>query len=103
MAELEVDTEALVELAGRIRRAAQEARAATGDPDPLRATVAALAEGELVRAAELFADRWEHAMHEVIADAERLADAVDLAARTYLDAESVARRAARPVLEGRLE
>ena len=100
MAELEVDTEALVELAGRIRAAAAEARAATGDPGPLRATVASLAEAELIRAAELFVDRWEYAMHEVIADAQRLADAVDLAARSYLDAESVARRAASPITGG---
>jgi uncharacterized protein YukE len=93
---LSVDTEALDRLADQIRRAAAEARAATADPGPLHATVAALGTPVLVQAVGLFLENWNAALTEVVSDAHRLADAIALVSRSYQDAESVTARMMTP-------
>jgi hypothetical protein len=85
---LEVDTAALAALSGRIRAAAAEARAASADPGPLHASLSRLADPALMQAVALFVERWSDALADIVDDARRLADAIDLAARSYRDVES---------------
>jgi hypothetical protein len=86
------DTDRQEQLAGRIRRAAAEAHAAGSDPGPLLAVAGALVQDCLVDAAGTFLRRWLHTLEEVADDAHRLADAVDLVARSYHDTESLVLR-----------
>ena len=89
---LTVDTAALDLLADRIRRAAAEARAASVDPAPLYAAVDALATPGLVQAAKVFLHEWGSALADIVDDAHRLADAIELVSRGYQHAESVVAR-----------
>jgi hypothetical protein len=89
---LVVDTAALTLLADRIRRAAAEAHAASADPEPLQLAIDTLAAPCLVQAARLFVQRWGSALAEIVDDAHRLADAIDLVSRSYREAESVVDR-----------
>jgi hypothetical protein len=90
---LKVDTADLARLAERVRLSAAEARAASADPAPLRATIGRLGDPNLVRAAAEFLGRWSDALADIVHDARRLADAVDLVAKSYSDAESAAAHA----------
>ena len=89
---LAVDTLALDQLADLVRRAAAEARAATADPGPLHATVVALGTPGLIQAVTAFLTTWNDTLADVVADAQRLADAIALASRSYQDAEALAAR-----------
>jgi hypothetical protein len=89
---LEVDTAALSRLAERIRAAAAEASAASADPGPLRGSIGGLGTPCVVHAAGVFVESWRVALADIVDDAHRLADAVDLAARAYQDAESASTR-----------
>jgi len=89
MTALLVDTAAMHGLAERIRQAA----ALAGPPDraALRSAVTALGPPALTQAAGTFIDRWGPLLAELVDDTNRLADAIDLAARTYQDADSATR------------
>jgi hypothetical protein len=88
-ATLTVNTVSLSRLAERIRRAAVEARATSAYPGPLLASIGALTVPCLVQAADTFVASWSTALADLVDDADRLADAVDLLARAFRDAESV--------------
>jgi hypothetical protein len=89
---LRVDTAALGLLVERIRRAAAEAHAAGSDPVPLYVAIDSLAAPSLVQAAKVFTHNWARALSEIVDDAHRLADAIELVSRSYQDAESVVAR-----------
>lgn len=97
-AAFEVDTAAQRRVAEQIRRAADEAHALAAHPGPLRATVGALSIACLVQAATEFVERWSETLDDLTGDARRLADAVDLVARSYEDAESLARSSLRTAI-----
>jgi uncharacterized protein YukE len=86
---LTVDITAVRRLAERVGQVAAEVRRGGTDPRSLQPAVAALAAPALVHAACTFLDRWGAAVAELVDDVHRLADALDLVARTYQDAESV--------------
>jgi uncharacterized protein YukE len=93
-----VDPEALQRLAQRIREA--QAAIGTADRGPLRSAVTALSggpngeglstgeAGELTHAISAFLQAWGPALADLVDDAHRLADMIDLAARAYQDAET---------------
>jgi hypothetical protein len=85
MTALVVDTAAMRGLAERIRQTA--ALAANPDQAALRPAVAALGAPALVHAAGTFIERWGVVLGDLVDDAHRLADAIDLAARTYQDVD----------------
>jgi hypothetical protein len=87
-----VDTAALHVLARRIRAAAGEARAAQAEPGPLRARFAQLGDAALICAGLAFAGRWAPALGDLVDDAQRIADAVELVAGSYEDAEAASDR-----------
>jgi uncharacterized protein YukE len=89
---LEVDTTELTRLAERIRLAAAEAHAASADPGPLQSSIARLADPALIQAAASFLSSWGHTLAGVVGDARRLADAIDLVAHGFQDAESAVAR-----------
>lgn len=91
---LEVDTEALNRLAERIRSAAEQSRTVAGEVHGgvLHASIGGLGTPALIRAAGSFVESWAPALAELVADANRLADAISLLARSYQDAESAAAR-----------
>lgn len=74
-------------LAQRIRQTA--ALAAAPDRGALQPAVAALSSPSLVHAVGTFIERWGVVLADLVDDAHRLADAIDLAARTYQDADSL--------------
>ena len=84
---LAVDTAALHQLAQQIRQAAAQARLGTDDQGALPPLVAALGPPVLVHAAGAFLDSWSVVLADLVDDAHRLADAIDLTARSYQDAE----------------
>jgi hypothetical protein len=86
---LAVDTAALNLLAERIRRSAAEAHAAGADPGPLYATIDALGAPCLIQAARAFVHSWGSVLADIVDDAHRLADAIELVSDSYRDAESV--------------
>ena len=89
---LTVDTAAMQELARRLRAVASQLRAGRAGLGATPAAVATLADPGLIHATGVFFDRWQISFTGLVDDAERLADAVELLARTYQDAESVAER-----------
>ncbi len=93
---LNVDTDELHSLAGRIRRAASEAAGTHADPGAMRATMSQLGDPGLVTASHAFLEHWSYALGEVVADANRLADQIALVAQTCEDAEAAASRSFRP-------
>jgi hypothetical protein len=86
MTALLVDTAAMHGLAERIRQAA--ALAGPSDRAALRSAATALGPPALAHAAGTFIDHWGLVLAELVDDTHRLADAIDLAARTYQDADS---------------
>jgi hypothetical protein len=88
MTGIEVDTAALALLAERIRRSAVEAHAVAADPGPLFTAIDALAVPALVEAARVFVQAWGSALADIVDDAHRLADAIDLVSVGYQHAES---------------
>lgn len=88
---LSIDTAAMRLLAHRIREAARVVLG-SGDHGSLQPAIAALATPNLVHAAGTFIERWGAVLTDLVDDAYRLADAIDLAARTYQDAESATDR-----------
>jgi hypothetical protein len=89
---LTVDTVAMRQLAARIRQVAAEADLGADGPGALSPLVAALGPPVLVQATGVFIDRWGGALADLVDDAHRLADAIDLAARSYQDADSLTER-----------
>lgn len=87
---LSVDTVAMQQLAVRIRQAATQAGLGPDDHGALSPLVAALGPPVLVQAAGAFIERWTIALADLVDDAHRLADAIELAARSYQDVESLA-------------
>jgi hypothetical protein len=81
-----VDTTAMHRLAQRIRQTA----ALAGAPEraALQPAIAALGAPSLVHATGTFVERWGIVLTDLVDDAHRLADAIDLAARTYQDVDS---------------
>ena len=88
---LSIDTAAMRVLANRIRDTAQTSLG-SGDHGAWQPTVTALATPALIHAVSVFLDRWAAAVADLTDDAYRLADAIDLAARSYQDVESVTER-----------
>ncbi len=84
---LRVDPADLRHVAGRIRAAAAEADAAVRHPAALRSSIAQLGPPEVVRSLAVFVAGWNSALATVVADANRMAEAVALVARDYEDAE----------------
>src|SRR4051812_23191084 len=95
MSVLAVDTAALARLAERIRGAAAEARAVGARPGPLSAAAGALESPALVAAVIGLGSGWGWVLREITDDADRMADAVDLVARSYQDADSLVDSTAR--------
>jgi hypothetical protein len=93
---LAVDTADLARLAERIRLAAAEAHAACADPGPLQASIGRLAAPCLVHGTATFLERWTGALADLVDDARRLADAIDLVARSYRDVEAANSRLMAP-------
>jgi hypothetical protein len=87
---LTVDPAAMHRLADRVREAAAQAGLGTAERGPLPSAVAQLGPAALVHAVSTFLERWNPALTDLVDDAHRLADLIDLAARTYQDAESLA-------------
>src|SRR5450432_3221957 len=87
---IEVDTQALDQLAARIRSAAAPARTAAGQvaTGALHAQIGTLGSPPLVRATTGFVESWAGPLADLVADAVRLADAIALVSRTYRDAET---------------
>jgi hypothetical protein len=83
---LSIDTAAMRVLAHRIRDAAQ---AGLGDQGSWQPAVTALGAPVLRHAVSVFIDRWGATVADLVDDAHRLADVIDLAARSYQDVESV--------------
>jgi hypothetical protein len=88
---LTVDTAAMRRLAQRIRETTRSAVGA-GDRGSLQPAVADLVAPCLVQAVGTFIERWGAVLADLVDDAHRLADAIELAARTYQDVESVTER-----------
>ncbi|HST86063.1 MAG TPA: hypothetical protein VLL08_30270 [Kineosporiaceae bacterium] len=86
---LSIDTAAMRLLATRIRDAAQTG---LGDHGGWQPAVTALGAPALMQAMSVFLDRWGAAVADLVDDAHRLADVIDLAARSYQDVESVSTR-----------
>ncbi len=84
---LSIDTAAMRLLADRIREAVQSGFGGA-DRAALQPAVTTLGTPELVHAVATFLDRWGTTAADLADDAHRLADAIDLAARSYQDAES---------------
>jgi uncharacterized protein YukE len=89
---LKVDTADLTRIAERVRLAAAQAQAASADSGPVQAPIAQLADPSLMQATSSFFGHWSGALSDIVGDARRLADAIDLVARAYRDAESAAAR-----------
>ena len=89
---LTVDTVAMRQLAEQIRQVAAQAGLGPDEQGALPPLIAALGPPVVVQAARAFIDRWAGALAELVDDAHRLADAIDLVARSYQDAESLTQR-----------
>jgi hypothetical protein len=89
---LSIDTAAMRMLAHRIRAAAQTG---LGDQSSWQPAVTALGAPVLMHAVSVFVDRWGAVVADLVDDAHRLADVIDLAARSYQDVESMSTRGIR--------
>src|SRR5689334_1671782 len=87
MSRFAVDPESLMRLAASVRAAAEEAEVTTGDRHSLPQAIAALRDPVVTGAVNEFIDRWSYALRSLIDDAHRIADAADVAARLYRDAD----------------
>jgi hypothetical protein len=85
--DLRVDPSELLGVATRIRSAAAEAEAMARHPVALRDSIARLGSPEVIQAVAVFVNAWQSSLHGVVDDANRLAEAVTLAARDYDDVE----------------
>jgi len=92
MTMISVDTVGMQRLAERIREAAAQAGLGPDDRESLQPMVAALAAPALVHAVGTFIERWGATLGDLVDDAHRLADAIDLVARTYQDADALTER-----------
>ena len=92
MTMISVDTAAMQQLAERIREAAAQADLGADDRASLQPMVAALAAPPLVHAVGTFIESWGVTLADLVDDAHRLADAIDLVARTYQDADALTER-----------
>jgi hypothetical protein len=88
---LSIDTVAMRLLAERIRAAAQSGFG-LGDRRAFQPAITALAAPCLAHAVVTFLERWGATVADLVDDAHRLADAIDLTARAYQDTESVIER-----------
>jgi len=88
---LSIDTAAMHLLAERIRTVARTGLDG-GDHEAWQPAIAALGAPGLVQAVGTFFERWDTVVTDLVDDAFRLADAIDLAAHTYEDAESLTQR-----------
>ena len=93
---LNVDTDELHSLAGRIRLAAAEAANAHANPGAMRTTMTRLGDPGLVAASQAFLEHWSYALGEVVDDAVRLADQIALVAQTCADVEAANARSFLP-------
>jgi hypothetical protein len=84
---LRVDPSELLVVAARIEAGAAEADAVVRHPAALRSAISHLGSIEVIRAVALFVEAWHSSLHGVVDDANRLAEAVRLAAYDYDDVE----------------
>ncbi len=87
MSRYQVRTAELREIAGMVAAAADAAKAVVEHPGVVRGRAQDGGDDDLRDQAARFADRWEHGLRLMAAQAQRMADALRLAADTYDQAE----------------
>lgn len=95
MADYEVRTASLREVAAVLCDAADATREVAAHPGVVRGRAQCGGDADLTDAAELFADRWHEGLRLMTAQTRRTADALRLAAEVYEQADRSAVPAAR--------
>lgn len=101
MGRYQVQTGQLREICGHLRGGARAAFDLVEHPGVVRGRAGDGGDPVLREAAELFAQRWQHGLALMGADARRLADVLQLVAETYERADAAATSAMTPRRVGR--